>query len=211
MLPRTTLASFARRLASESNPKLAMPRYGSPSTVATSISRSCPSTATRAASVGVGRDAEDAAEVVAAPAGDDRQRASRPANVRERPQEPVAPEPRDVLAGRDGRGRLLAGMVDPAGLDHPVGRPLTLELGHRRGSRLSARPPAAAGLTRRRKRRLTSAWMPRPGRRAGPRTRRARTRAGASAPPVRRSSPGPRAGPRGGARHGAPRGPAGPA
>ena len=151
------------RLASESKPKLAMPRYGVPSTLATSISRSSPSTASRAACGGVARDAEHAGEVVAAPAGDQRDRgAGALERAGERAQQAVAADRGDRLARpRGARAASSAACSMLRVVTVRWGAPRRSSSAITSGSAFSARPPPEAGFTSSAKRRLTRPPLPR--------------------------------------------------
>ena len=110
-MPFTSLASLAIRLASESNPRLAIPTNGVPSTlghVEQALAALDGDSRGLAGSVG---HAEHAREVVAAAAGDERERRVSRALERagERAQQPVAAERGHGLAlGGRARGLLAA-------------------------------------------------------------------------------------------------------
>ncbi len=111
-MPRITRDSFAIRLASESKPRLAMPRYTSPSASATSSIRSRPSTAIRAARTGSSGTPSTRAKSLPRPGGDHRQRALGVAQRGgQRPQQAVAADGDDRLALTPRLGGQLPGVA----------------------------------------------------------------------------------------------------
>ena len=121
--------SLAIRFASESKPTLAMPRKRRPFASPTSISRVDPDSSRSIAAAGLVGDAEDAGEVVSAPARHDAERNPSPGErPADHPHQPVSAHHHRDLAGVAGRDRLRDRVLGVAGpLDAECG-PALVEL-----------------------------------------------------------------------------------
>ena len=119
---------MASRLASESKPTLTMPRKRLPLASPTSIRRVWPASEHLDRLLGVVGDAEDAGEVVAAPAGDDPERRLGAGHrAADRADQPVAAHHHRHLAGLDRPQRLLDPVLEALGALHAEVDPARVE------------------------------------------------------------------------------------